>query len=105
MDTLIIIDDNENKYTYPLTNWNISIVSGKILELELDTPNGCFKYQIHTDSREPNINAIHNFISQKITDAINNIRPFVLTEYLVRDYIFIGDINIEERKQLTAQKL
>lgn len=102
MGTLIIHNDTEQKYS--LKNGTITI-SGDTLILELTTSDKCFKYLIHPDTREPDVNSINNFISQKLDAAKNNNQPFILSEYLERDYIYIGNIDVEDMRQFTAQKM
>lgn len=104
MATLIIKDDNDNKHTYSLINGGTNISNDSLI-LDLETTNEHFQYHIHSDDRESNINNIDNFIQQKLNNALNSVSPFTLSEYLARDYIYIGDIDVEEMRQFTAQKL
>lgn len=104
MATLIIKDDNDIKHTYSLKNC-VTTMRDDSLILELVTSDKHFQYQIYSDTRESNLNVINDFISQKLHAAMNNARPFTLSEYLARNYIYIGNIDVEERRQFTAHKL
>lgn len=104
MPTLVINDDNNNKVSYPLLDATTTSMSNDSLLLTLKTPKSTFEYLISTDLREPKIDLINEFITNRILVARNNNTPLTVSEYLVRNYIYIGNIDIEEMKQFTANK-
>lgn len=102
MTLIKIIDDQNITTTYPLDAYSLSQCDKKLL-LKIDTPKTSFEYKISSDSREPNLEIIKDFISKQFDDALKNNSIIELTEYLVRSYIYIQDG--DDRKQFTAYKL
>lgn len=103
MALIKITDDNDKKTTYSLHSYSISPCE-EGLSLEISVPDNNVKYMIHPDMREGNIKQIESFISSLFDNALLNNKMIHLEEYLVRQYIFIGD-GVELRRQFTAQKL
>ncbi len=101
MPTIKITDDNGKTTTCMLIGYSIEPLEEGI-HLEINSPNNCIKYLIHSDIRERNIHNIESFISNQFDNALKNNKTVCIGEYLRRDYIYIGDG--ESRRQFTAQK-
>lgn len=98
-----ITNDNDKISEYKFDDYTLSI-DGDSLILELinnDIPS--FRYQIMSDVRQPDLGSIQDFITSQLKQAVSENQPFVLSEYLVRAYIYIG--SDDERRQFTAHKL
>lgn len=103
MAILQITDDNDKTSSYTLIKYNVSCTSTSLL-LELFINEAKIKYEIFPDEREKSVSQIAQFILQELDAVFKNNRPFIISEYLKRHYIFIGDIEIK-RRQFTAHKL
>lgn len=103
MSLIKITDDNNKKTTCQLQGYSISPYEEGLL-LEISTPNFSLKYLLHPDRRENNINKMETYITSLFDDALQNNKTVYLEEYLVRNYIFIGD-GKELRKQFTGNKI
>ena len=101
MGVLIICNDNDIDKNYNLVNAEI-IEEKEKLYLRLNTESEKIKYCISKDTREPDINMIKEYIQKEIDDALKNVKPLKISEYLVREYIYVGDIEKGERRQFTA---
>lgn len=98
-----ITDDKSVISEYVFDNYNLSTVDdGLTLELLVNGKPG-LRYQIMSDTREPEFDRIKNFITNQLEKAASGEHPFVLSEYLIRAYIDIG--SDDERRQFTAHKL
>lgn len=98
-----ISDDKDVIAEYIFNNWRLFENEGNlVLELLANDEINC-RYLIHKDKREPDINAIQKFITSELENASSGTQAFILSEYLLRDYIYIG--SDENRRQFTAQKL
>lgn len=98
-----ITNDNDKISEYKFDDYTLTI-DGDSLILELiDNNIPRFRYQIMSDDRQPNLGNIQDFITSQLKQAVSGERPFVLSEYLARVYIYIG--SDDERRQFTAHKL
>ncbi len=102
MGKVIIIDDNDNEVSYDLKNYRIDM-SDDCLILTLELGKYTAIYKIHSDTREKDIVRIKHFVSDQLNDALVGKRPLIISEYLERDYVFIG--KDDTRRQFTAQKI
>lgn len=111
MAILQITDDNDKTSSYTLIKCNVSCTStfsssstSSSLLLELFINEAEIKYEIFPDEREKSVSQIAQFILQELDAISKSNRPFIISEYLKRHYISIGDIEIK-RRQFTAHKL
>lgn len=66
------------------------------------TKEKTLRYLIHSDAREPNLSGIKEFLTQQLETAVSDDGKFILSEYLERIYIYVG--NEEDRRQFIATK-
>lgn len=101
MCKLIINDDNDNLKSYNLKNYEI-IITNDELRLTLITDKQTINYGIRADMREGELTSIKDFISELLQESYSKGKPFKISEYLQRMYIFIGDEN--NCRQFTANR-
>jgi len=101
---LKISDGDYDSYGTKLKSHTIS-VDGNSLTLKLTTEDTDIIYKISEDTREPDISQIERFISSELCEAYAGKKPFTVSEYLQRMYIYIGDIDLGECRQFTASKV
>lgn len=101
INNFILKTDNDNEIYYTLNKYSINTNNDELL-LELCTKEETLQYLIHTDTREPNLSDIKDFLAQQLDRAISGTDKFVLSEYLQRMYIFVG--NEKNIRQFTATK-
>ena len=101
MYILIIKDDNDNEKSYPLKSHEINITDDKLL-LMLNTDEQSITYEIHADTRANDLSNIEKFISKQLEKTYSTNKPFRISEYLRRMYIFIGDDT--DYRQFTANR-
>lgn len=97
MFMITVEDDNDNVKSYYVNKYNIDITDD-LLILELVTDKDTLRYDIYADDRHKDISLIEKFISKKLKDASMSKEEFKIREYLIREYIYIGD------NQFTAHK-
>lgn len=101
MYKLIIYDDNDNQTIYHLKNHEITVTDYEVI-LTLNTDKQTIKYGIRVDTRAKDLADIENFITKQLQETYLHDKPFIISEYLQRMYIFIGDD--ENSRQFTADK-
>lgn len=107
MKTLKIIDDAGISTSYILISITVSIKTSKEDEyvvLRIETKNETITYEIRPDTRFPDTRKIEQLINNKIETTSSNNVPFIISENLERDYIYIGDIDNDTTLQFTAHK-
>ncbi|EOS37015.1 hypothetical protein C808_03915 [Lachnospiraceae bacterium M18-1] len=102
MCILKITDDDDNTTSYSLKDYSILENDNELL-LTLNSDDKIIKYAIRSDTREPNLSSIKQFITQQLDCAFSNEEAFVVSEYLQRMYIFIG--SDDDRRQFTANRV
>ena len=102
MCILKITDDDDNTTSYSLKDYSILENDNELL-LTLNSDDKIIKYAIRSDTREPNLSWIKQFITQQLDCAFSNEEAFVVSEYLQRMYIFIG--SDDDRRQFTANRV
>lgn len=101
MNNMVITDDNELVTSYTLTGWKKE-VSERRVDITLVTTTGNVVYSISTDIREPNLDRIIDFLTNEINATLVGNKTLLISEYLQRDYISVGD---DYSRQFSAQKL
>lgn len=66
------------------------------------TKEKTLRYLIHSDARGPNLSDIKEFLTQQLETAVSDDGKFILSEYLERMNIYVG--NDEDRCQFIATK-
>ena len=101
MCKLIIKDDNGNPKSYNLKNYEITIINDELI-LTLITDKQTITYGIRADRRERKLTCIKDSISELLQESYSKGKPFTISEYLQRMYIYIEDDN--KRRQFTADR-
>lgn len=99
---IIFIDSHENVSSFVFSQFslNFSQEENALLFTLEASANRTFAYKIHADTREPDIYSIREHILNEIQNAFTEKSVFCITEYLDRNYIYIG--TGDNRRQFTA---
>lgn len=98
---ILYIDSHNNISSLVFSNFQLDYCQNEdALHFNLETTDRTFAYIIRSDTREPSIDAIREHILNEIQSALVGNSVFCITEYLDRNYIYIG-IN-ESRRQFSA---
>ena len=76
----------------------------EVIHLTIKTEDGCLKYRICSDEREPNLSMIQRELNSGLSKARDDDADIEITEYMERDYLFVRYPD-GTSKQYTAQKI
>lgn len=75
-----------------------------IVDLEIHTNDGVYKYDIRKDERAPNINQIRDYIEDALKKAQQDFLTVEISEYKERDYLFF-EVKSIGRVQYTGYRI
>ena len=105
---VVIEDDNGNVVAEQLKGYQIAFAEKEeALQLTLDMQTKTIKYRIVADDRWGNdISLVKDYVERRLEEAIEGHKPFSITEYLERVYIYIWEDKYNGKcGQFTAQRL
>lgn len=104
MATLTVIQDGQPT-TYNLIGAYTAIANSTALDLILQAVPEDLIYHITTDDVYKDIAKIQSLIQQKISNAMSNVHPLVITEDPLRLYLVFGDIDVEEMFRFNGKRV